>query len=68
MNPNKFKYPKSVGIREFVSTGKSLQVGGFLIRQLSDKSIWIENEIGEGMQSDTARVESLLRNFHADNF
>lgn len=52
----------------FVSTGPTIRVGDFLLRELADGSLWIENEIGEGMQVEPARLELFLRKFMRDNF
>ena len=56
------------GVVEFVSTGPSIQVGPYLIRQLLDGSIWMENEIGEGMQVKASFLHANLDRFWNKHF
>lgn len=52
----------------FVSTGPAVRIGGFLLRELADGSLWLENEIGEGMQVQASRLEVALLKFMTENF
>lgn len=53
---------------EFVSKGRDLRIGKFIVRNLSDGSTWIENEIGEGAQLKTELVEAAIKKLFDDNF
>jgi hypothetical protein len=52
----------------FTSTGPTVRIGGFLLRELADGSLWLENEIGEGMQVRPALLKPWLARFMAKYF
>lgn len=60
--------PKQEGVFHFVSTGPTIKVGGFLLRELSDGTIWIESEFGEGMTVRPEHLAPVLEKFFSDNF
>ena len=60
--------PSRQSIVAFTATGPTVRIGGCLLRQLSDNSIWLENEIGEGMQVNPKLLESCLTKFMAKHF
>ena len=62
------RIPSKQSIVAFTMSGPTVRVGGFLLRELVDKSLWLENEIGEGMQVQPEKLESWLRQFHNKNF
>ncbi len=61
-------YPGRQSIVSFTSTGPTVRIGGCLLRQLADDSLWLENEIGEGMQVKPQLIESCLMKFMAKHF
>lgn len=60
--------PSRQSIVAFTSTGPTVRIGGCLLRQLADGSLWLENEIGEGMQVKPKLLESCLTRFMAKHF
>ena len=62
------KPTKQESIMEYVSTGITIRVGGFVLRELANGEMWLENEAGEGMIVPPHLIEALLRNFHEENF
>ena len=60
--------PSRRSIVSFVSSGPTIRIGGMLLRQLDDGSLWLENEIGEGMQVKPKLLESCLERFMAKHF
>lgn len=60
--------PSRQSIVAFTSTGPTVRIGGCLLRQLADESLWLENEIGEGMQVKPQLLESCLMKFMAKHF
>lgn len=60
--------PSRQSIVTFTSTGPTVRIGGCLLRQLTDGSLWLENEAGEGMQVKPQLLESCLTKFMAKHF
>ena len=60
--------PSRQSIVAFTTTGPAVRIGGFLLRQLGDNSLWLENEIGEGLQVKPQLLESCLMKFMAKHF
>ena len=55
-------------LSQFLENGESIEVGEYTIRELSDGSIWIKREDGEGMQVSLEIFEELIADFYKENF
>ena len=60
--------PRRPSLVDFTRDGPTVHVGGFLIRELRDGSLWIQNEIGEGMQCQPKHFLPALREFFNTHF
>lgn len=68
MNTGVKQIPSKQSIVAFTSNGPTVRIRGILLRELVDGSIWLENEVGEGMQVTSDKLEPLLRKFFNEHF
>lgn len=59
---------KHQSVGSFVKTGPELKIGELTIRKLSDGTIWLEKDDGEGMQMSLDFFEKQLLKIFEENF
>lgn len=62
------KKPKKKGSTIPGHPTQTIAIGGFKLITFHDGSAWILNEIGEGMQTDTATLSKAIATFWKRNF
>lgn len=55
-------------VHQFTSEGPDIEIGEITLRKLTDGSIWMEKEDGEGAQFKARDIELVLLNYYEENF